>query len=274
MKCALATLAVGRQFTNPFHHQFRPGWDAYCRRHGHGLVVLDRLPDTSERALARSPAWQKCIVHRCLELRDFDRIAWVDADIFISPDAPDVFACVPPDKIGAVDDHATPSAEEHRLVTERAYALWTSQGIPFHRTDSAADWYRARRIDCDFKEVVQTGMFVFSPSLHGPLLEHVYESYENLGDNALNHEMAPLSHEMIRSGAMHWLSPKFNMMWICYELLHYPFLSRPEMIPGRLPMFAKRKIAEYLRQPCAQTALRNNHFLHFSGGSKFYKFLG
>jgi len=116
-------------------------------------------------------------------------------------------------------------------------------------------------------------MFVFSPALHGSLLEHVYNAYENLGNNSLNHEMAPLSFEMIKAGCVHWLSPKFNMMWICCELLHYPFLSRPEMLPGRLPLTVKRKIVEYMRQPCVRAALRNNHFLHFSGGSKYYKYL-
>jgi len=45
------------------------------------------------------------------------------------------------------------------------------------------------------------------------------------------------------------------------------------MLPGRLPLSVKRKIVEYMRQPCVRAALRNNHFLHFSGGSKYYKYL-
>ena len=45
------------------------------------------------------------------------------------------------------------------------------------------------------------------------------------------------------------------------------------MIPGRLPISIKRKIAEYMRGPCVRTALRNNYFLHFSGGSGYYKCL-
>ena len=273
MKCAIATLVIGDRFLNPFNYSFRPGWEAYCRRHGLELVVLDSPLDTSPRGLARSPSWQKCIVHKSPRLAGFDRIAWLDADIFISPTAPNVFDEVPPEKFGAVDDHATPSREEHKFVTELAYEQWEAAGIPFYRSSGARDWYRLRKIECDYEGVVQGGVFVYSPALHGPLLEHVYNSYENLGEDTFNHEMAPLSYEMIKAGFVHWISPKFNMMWICYELLHFPFLTKPEMIPGRLPLVAKRKIVEYLRQPCVRTALRNNHFLHFSGGSRFFKYL-
>ena len=212
-------------------------------------------------------------MHHAPELHGAERIAWVDADVAISPNAPDIFSAVPEDKIGAVDDHATPSADEHRMVTERAYELWVARGIPFHRTCNAREWYAVRGIDCDSSQVVQTGVFVYAPGRHADILERAYHDYENLGDNALNHEMGPLSYEMIKSGGVHWLPAKFNMMWICWELLHYPFLEQPELLPGGLPVALKRKMVEYLRQPCARAAFGNNYFLHFSGGSKYYRHL-
>lgn len=273
MKRAIATLAVGKYFNNTFKQAFQPGWESYCRRHGIDLVVINESLDQTVRGKSRSPAWQKCILHKHSSLTGYDQIAWVDADIFIRDTAPNVFDSVPIDKFGAVDDHATPSKEEHSLVTQRAYMLWEREGIPFHKSSGAAEWYQARSIQCDFQQVVQSGMFVFSPSIHGSLLEHVYESYESLGQDNLNHEMAALSYEMIRSGKMEWLSPKFNMMWICYELLNFPFLQQPNMIPGKLPLFVKKKIVEYLRQPCVRISAENNYFLHFSGGSKYYRYL-
>lgn len=273
MKKALVTLCLGDRLRETFRGAFLPTWKVYCQQHGLELVVLDRPLDESPRARDRSPAWQKCLVHRAPELRDVERIAWVDADVMIAPTAPDIFAAVPVDRIGAVDDHATPSAEEHRLVTERAYNLWTARGIPFHRTGNAREWYAVRGIDADFPQVVQTGVFVYAPRRHADILERAYRDYGNLGDNALNHEMGPLSYEMIKAGRMHWLPAKFNMMWICWELLHYPFLEQPQLLPGRLPLTVKRKLVEYLRQPCVRTAFRNNHFLHFSGGSKYYRYL-
>jgi len=273
MKRAIVTLAAGPTFKDTFRQAFQPGWEKYCQRHGLDLVVLTESLDLTERGRSRSPAWQKCIIHKHPSLAGYDQIAWVDADVFIRDTSPNVFDSVPVDKFGAVDDHATPSKEEHSLVTQRAYKLWETLRIPFHKTAGAIDWYKARSIHCDFEQVVQTGMFVFSPAIHGGLLENVYASYENLGQDNLNHEMAALSYEMIRSGKMEWLSPKFNMMWICYELLHFPFLQRPNIIPGRLPLFVKKKIVEYLREPCARIAAENNYFLHFSGGSKYYRYL-
>ena len=273
MKCAIATLCVGERLQHRFRQAFLPTWENYCQRHKLELVVLEGPIDSSPRARGRSPAWQKCLVHQADVLGGYDRIAWLDADIVVSPEAPNVFDAVPADFIGAVDDHATPSADEHRLVTERAYQLWTSQGIAVKRCESSSDWYHMRQIQCDSPHVVQTGMFVFSPHAHGAILERAYNLYDDLGDDALNHEMGALSYEMIRSGHVFWLPAKFNMMWICYQLLHYPFLENPRMIPGRLPISIKRKIAEYMRGPCVRTALRNNYFLHFSGGSGYYKCL-
>jgi len=49
----------------------------------------------------------------------------------------------------------------------------------------------------------------------------------DLGEDAFNHEMAPLSYEMIKAGLVRWIPPKFNMMSICCELLHFPFLTKP-----------------------------------------------
>lgn len=273
MKNAIVTLCLGERTQRRFRGAFLPSWREYCDRHGLGLVVLDKPLDTGARAAARSPAWQKCLVHRARETEGYERIAWVDADIMISPRSPDVFAAVPPDRIGAVDDHAIPSAEEHRFVTEKAHELWASRGLVLRRAGSAPEWYALRGIDCRSPHVVQTGMFVFAPRLHGAVLEKAYYSYENAGDVTLNHEMGPLSCEMIGSGCVHWLPAKYNMIWVCWQLLHYPFLEQPETIPGRLPLAVKRKIAEYLRGPCVRTTLRNNHFLHFSGSSSYYRYL-
>ena len=265
---ALATLVIGDRYAQVFQYAFRPGWEAYCRRHGLDLVVVNEPLDQSERARKRSPAWQKLLIHQTPALKGYDQIAWVDSDIAIAPEAPDIFQRVPVDRVGAVNDHATPSREDHRLVTERAYKQWDAAGIPYIPNLTAQEFYASVGITCDYEDVVQTGVFVFSPALHASILEDTYARYEDPGDNGLNHEMRFFSYELIKAGVVEWLSVKFNMMWTCYQALHYPFLEFPETLPGRWPAPLKKKVSQYLRPACVRAAFANNHFLHFAGGCK------
>lgn len=270
---ALATLIIGDRYSQTFRHALRPGWEAYCRRHDLDLVVVDQALDSSPRAQKRSPAWQKLLIHQTPGLSGYERIAWVDCDIAIAPHAPNVFDQVRPERVGAVNDHATPSREDHRLVTERAYKQWDAEGVKYIPNRTAKEWYARAGITCDFEDVVQTGMFVYSPARHARLFEDVYHSYEDLGDPALNHEMRPLSFELLKADVVDWLSVKYNMMWTCYQALYYPFLERPELLPGRLPLFAKTYLCGLLRRPCVRCAFDNNYFLHFAGGSKDFLYL-
>jgi hypothetical protein len=234
-------------------------------------VQLDRPLDDSPRAAARSPAWQKLCVHSAPEVRAFERVAWVDADVMIRPDAPDIFAGVPHDKVGAVDDFATPSREDHKLVMARLYAAWDAAGIRYVSNRTPSEYYRNVGIECGFESVVQTGVLVFAPQIHGPLLSHVYDTYEEGATPALNHEMRPLSYELLAAGVVHWIDPKFNMQWSYYKALHYPFLGRP----AAFDMFRWPRVSAFPKvlSACANAAFQHNHFLHFAGGSKDFRFI-
>lgn len=168
---AIVTLTVGKRIADVFRRSFRPSWEAYCCRHGLDLVQIERPLDESARAAGRSLAWQKLLVHRAEEVLGCERIAWVDADVMIQPDAPDVFGQVPRDKVGAVDDFATPSREDHDLVMDRLYSAWDAAGICYVSNRTATEYYRNYGIECGLDSVVQTGVLVFSPDVHGELFD-------------------------------------------------------------------------------------------------------
>lgn len=268
---AIVTLTRGERFSGNFRRSYRPLWEAYCRRHGLELVQIERDLDDSPRAAARSPSWQKLLVHGTGEVRGFGRVAWVDADVMIRPDAPDIFKGVPEDKVGAVDDFSAPTREDHTAVMAQLYSAWDAAGIRYMSNRTPVEYYRNYGIECGLDSVVQAGVLVFTPELHGPLFERVYKTYEEGATPALNHEMRPLSYELLTAGLVHWINPKFNMQWSYYKTLHYPFLGRP----AEFDMLRWPRISAYEKvlSACVNAAFEHSYFLHFAGGSKDFRFI-
>jgi hypothetical protein len=274
MSCALVTLAIGDRFRANFNRWFRPSWEAWCVRHGHALVVIEQPLDTSARALARSPAWQKLIVHRHPTAACYDRLAWVDADILINPTSPDLFAAAPLSRVAAVDEFATPSREAHRALHKRLYAAWARAGIPHVPNLEPADFHAHYGLPAPHPaHVVQTGLYVYSPAAHGTLLERVYHDYEDKGDPSWNYEMRPLSQALQRAELVHWLDPRWNFPWSFYQGVYYPFLQDPPPAAEGMAKAVYQKVWQHLHARCVQTAAANTHGLHFVGGSPAYQLL-
>ena len=269
----IATLILGDHYKQVFDRWFRRDWEIYCQNHDLDLMVIDKPLDTSSRAIARSPAWQKCIIHHVPELRRYSQIAWVDADIKIRPDSPNIFYNVPVENIGAVDTYATPSVEDHDMALKRVYKEWDRASVQYVRNLTAQEYHESFGLKGAWNQVVQTGVFVFSPHLHADILQRTYDDYEEKGDASWNYEMRPLSHELIQSGCVKWLSPKFNMGWSSYQEIFYPFLTqssatRIQRLWQRISNLSSKR---HLRKQCLEVALRNNYFLHFAGGSTDYR---
>jgi hypothetical protein len=249
-RVALVTLAIGERYLGRWRRRCEPGWRAYAERHGYELRCLTEPLDTSERARSRSPAWQKCLVLEHQELRDFDRVVWVDADVAINPAAPPVVATVPIERVGAVDEYSSPTPELHALLLEKLYAIWDATGHPYVRNPTPADYYSAWDLDPRFEAVVQTGVMVLSPAHHAELLRRAYDRYEDRGA-ILNYEMRPLSWELLEAGVVEWIDPRFNEIWGSHAALHHPFLIADP--------------AHESAPAAVRRALESVHFLHFAG---------
>jgi hypothetical protein len=214
MRTAIVTLLLGRPYWLAWHEVCEPGWRAYADRHGYDIIAIDRPLDVSPRAMARSPAWQKCLILQPSVAGEYDRIVWLDADIVVNPDAPSIVDGVPIENIGAVDEFVYPTLEIHQAFWNRMVAqtgdhnpalarIWQSYLDP---RDYHGFWGLARRGN----HIVQTGVLVLSPRHHRALLEHVYYTYENKGGPELNYEMRPLSFEIQERNLQHWIDPRFN----------------------------------------------------------------
>ncbi|WP_207476410.1 hypothetical protein [Arenibaculum pallidiluteum] len=265
-RTALATLVVGEDYRQAFDRLYRPGWEAYCARHGMALVVLGRLLDPAADLGRKSIHWQKLLVASEPELAGFERVVWVDADIMINAAvAPDITEGVPEDRIGVVD--ATPWMTARDDVFNR-YARFLlldhlrmapkrRRGVDYDIIVVAdmtiPDMYRLKGFADPVDRYVNSGVFVCSPARHGAFLQGVYEAYDR---DVWDFENSAFSYELLRAGLAHFLDPRFNLVWTWHASEHYPFLfdhDRCTAEPGLVGW-------------CVNTAFRNAYFLHLAGG--------
>jgi hypothetical protein len=272
-KQALVTLAIGAKYQEMFKRWYLPGWRSYCERQELDLVIIDTVLDESPRAKSRSPAWQKCLIHKHPEVARYEQVAWVDADIRIRPTARSLFAEVPVEAIGATNEYATPSREDYDMVIDALYRHWEETGAPYVDNRTPQQYHGNFGLECSFDGVVQTGVIVMSPGRHGWIFEKAYTEHEDKGDASWNYEMRPLSYEIQKAGVIKWLPPKFNMGWSIYEMLMYPFLGGQSSMLQKVMKRLGVKPGGKLRTECVNTAFRNNYFLHFAGGSKDYELI-
>src|SRR5262249_15237783 len=195
---------------------------------------------------------QKCLVLQPSIAGKYERIVWLDADIVINTDAPDVARGVPLEKVGAVDEFVYPTSEIHQAFWRRMVAqtsnsalarIWQSYLDP---ADYHGFWGLPRRGN----HIVQTGALVLSPRHHRALLEHVYYTYENKGGPELNYEMRPLSFEIQERGFQHWIDQRFNAIFNAV-------LSQSN---AEKRIATQEELFELIRR-----SFRSNYFLHFAG---------
>jgi len=115
-KKAIVTLAIGSAYLDRFEQLCRRNWTAYTERHGFDLFVIQEPLDKSERARNRSPAWQKCLILGAPDIAGYERVVWVDSDIFLNPAAPSILDGVPMESIGVTDEHRFPTPEMRRTI--------------------------------------------------------------------------------------------------------------------------------------------------------------
>jgi hypothetical protein len=253
MRTAIVTLLLGRPYWLAWHELCEPGWRAYADRHDYDIVAIDRPLDTTPRAMARSPAWQKCLVLQPSIAAKYDRIVWLDADIVVNPNAPPIVDGVPVEKIGAIDESVFPTTEENRAFWHRLMAAYRDMPKVVEICRSAlnpADWHGFWGLPRRSAHIVQTGVLVLSSPHHRELLEHVYYGYENKNGPALNYEMRPLSFEIQERGLQHWIDPRFNAL--------FNFLLSAANAERRIS--AQEELFNLI-----QRTYYANYFLHFAG---------
>jgi hypothetical protein len=263
MKKAIVSLAVGETHLQQFQECALPSWGEYSKAHGFDLIVFTEALDKSTRALSRSPAWQKCLIPLIPRVQEYDQVVWIDSDIVISPYAPDITEGIPLDHVAAVDEYSILGESVFGDSLKRVYAKWRQDRVAFIDNLTPELFHSNFGLPNSLSRVVQTGVFVFNPSLHAQVLKDVYTKYEDRGANCWNFEMRPLSYELQTRCNVIWLDYRFNLVW--------PFFK--EMVFSEFFTLSGSEIYLQIQRLMAKSALNFSYFLHFAGSANEMKLL-
>ncbi len=100
MKTAMVTFVVGARYQADFDKYCRKRAEAYCRRHGYDLIVVDQPIRELE---GKKYTWQKLLLPESVYWSEYDVLCYFDADILIAKDAPQLPE-IARGKIGGVPD--------------------------------------------------------------------------------------------------------------------------------------------------------------------------
>ena len=242
---------IGGEWKSWWEKHVRESWERYAHAHGYDIVVIDDYIDDSERGQARTPHWQKCLVLEHADVKRYEDVVWLDADILVNfHAAPCIVAHNGSDRIGVVS-HNDAYATRERIENSWNRMHRHGSGIFFGECGpTPIERYRQAGLGDEADDMTNTGVLVLKPGRHGDLLRHVYDTYEE--NAASSNEEKFLSYEIFRRGLFNRLDPRFNRWWLDALTEDYPFLLLEEN-------HRDVKLVAY----CVNAAWHNSYFLHF-----------
>ena len=215
MKCAIVTIAIGDKYIQEYNDIFRKHAEYYCQRWGYAfhLITDYSLPD--KYPLADFVNIMKWTISYRDDMKQYDRIAIVDADIIITPTCPPIHELELGDKIGVVDEYSQPTPEL-RIEIQRKYGFETS----------ASDYYKIHSGETiDTVSVFNGGFCICSPKLHGQLFKEMFDrrvdgTFHNT-THPFHYEQSYFGFELQTLNACTTLDNKWNTIWpIVSDSLH------------------------------------------------------
>lgn len=153
---AYVTMAIGATYLNTYNKLFRASHERLARETGRRLIVFTDYIDKSAYGVGRHPAWQALLIFRSPQTEQFDRLCWIDADIYFTRNIRDPFEVVKPGEWGAASNNSY-NLEFYSRSDLDLYKHCPGQNRPSY--------------------VLNMGFFVASRTPHREILERVYFKY-------------------------------------------------------------------------------------------------
>ena len=245
-------------------------WKAYCEtqcrayaaKSGYDLILITEPLDRSERAMGRSPAWQKCLVLSQDFSDKYRQIISLDSDIVINAAAaPRITDQAPVDRVGGVISGSHIHEDLRCLLADRL------QGTTAEYTRGLKNWDDLQRRAYVFyglkplTAVIQTGVLVASPVHHRSIFEMIYHAPEHHVSRC--YEQIPLSHALLAGELFCQIDTRFNSVFHETTQVHYPYLLANQQVPHY----------DFAATYAVQTEFLNNFFLHFAYDRTMVRYL-
>jgi hypothetical protein len=230
MKILLVTLAIGKKYLYEYNRLFRKSQELYARKHGYDFkVITDFLGDLRH---TYAISFNKILVCSQEWSSQYDFIIFVDADILINPNSPPIpLDCG--EKIGMVDEWSQPTKEGRQSVQ-----------TTFGWEKTAIEHYKLCGFDLETDVVLNSGVLVMQPKLHGQFLRNIYDKYVL---QSIDHprgyvfEQTCIGYELQKAQMYKLLDKKWNSVW---GITHHAYKCRILL----------------------KVFFQQTYFLHFAGG--------
>jgi len=164
MKVCFGVICIGKPYIEEFERLFKPSLVEYTSKYGYDLKIFTDFLDseTKETSLI---SFQKALVPSHESLKDYDLVIVIDADIYITKNAPPIHQFNLQGKIGIVN-------EIQQLSPQELAFLQAKIGIP----DDPIEYYKKSGFDLQTNLYLNSGLLLCSPK-QGTFLKDVYYKY-------------------------------------------------------------------------------------------------
>ena len=210
MKKLFITLSIGEKYLREYNDLFAPSQKAYAKKFDYDFKVIDdflykKIPhhDTISfnKILAFSQEWSK----------QYDYIAFVDADIFINPDSPDLIdALRDKEKVGVIDEYSQPTRESRILVQKKMG--WET---------SAQEYYKLAGFNLETNSMVNTGVILANPKLHADMFKSIHYKHVLTSIGHYRHfhfEQSAIGYQLQKNELCEFMDNKFNAVWAIHKI--------------------------------------------------------
>src|SRR6218665_224686 len=273
-KKAIVTIAISEKHRKLWEQYAARSWNLYAEKYGYDIVCITDPLDKSERALKRSPSWQKCLILGHPDVKGYDRVVWLDSDIIINHlSAPCIVSLVDEKLIGAVNAWVFPGFDNYASLHQRMIDYCKHHGMPFFEVGEK--YFIDYGMPAVSDKAVQGGVLVLTTKLHASLLEDIYNNYEDNRSAHWHYEMRPLSYELITRQLVQWIDLRFNYVLENLKLAKY-YNNYPRNYAGRVLRIVRIRTFNYLaplgievwQERMVKQAFESSYFLHFAGNAK------
>ncbi len=262
-KRAICVMVIGKKYERQFAF-VKPQFEAYALKCSASLHVIDQIPDpTFHRPLLA----QKLLIPE--QMNNYDLVLFLDLDILISHNAPNIFCELTQEKSFAAILDARGSDEfiqtwksNQRIINETNLSYFTSRNF---------------EPSSKLQGCINGGVFLFRPNKVAKLFREYYYSDHDQGPFG-SYEETPMAYYTQTNDMFQALDSRYNLQ-IMYKLkgttTGQKIVKNEKKIPKILRrLYYKAKDCRFIPlnsyKDFARKSLKDCYFLHFAGNYPYY----